>query len=318
MKKRQLIATLACLLVGTAGFAGAYTMEQTGQSQSQQEAEISTTEISQVSGVIEPETDDDSDSNVDDETVASNKDSDADVSETGAPGTDDAVASNADGNADVASTGASASGADDVVASNVDSDIDGASASAGASNADADDAVSTNADADNTDADDAGSASADSSANGEGEDDVETVDADAVQFAADLRWPLEAGSVILNYSMDHMVYFETLEQYQYNPAMIISAEVGDKVYVVAEGMIMDISTNEVTGLTVTEDLGDGYTAIYGQLENVNFAVGDTVERGHVLGYVAETTKYYSVEGTNLYFAMELDGESVNPLEYFAD
>ena len=116
--------------------------------------------------------------------------------------------------------------------------------------------------------------------------------------------------------MDHMIYFPTLEQYQYNPAMIISANVDDKVYIVAEGTITDISTSEVTGLTVTEDLGDGYTAIYGQLKDLNFAVGDSVERGHVLGAVADPTKYYSVEGTNLYFAMEYNGEAVNPLEYF--
>ena len=50
--------------------------------------------------------------------------------------------------------------------------------------------------------------------------------------------------------------------------------------------------------------GDGYRAIYGQLKEPNFAVGDYVESGHVLGYVAEPTKYYSMEGSNLYFALQ--------------
>ena len=97
---------------------------------------------------------------------------------------------------------------------------------------------------------------------------------------------------------------------------MISGEVNDTVLLVAKGQITDITTDEVTGCTVTEDLGDGYTAIYGQLKELNFEVGDMVSAGQVLGYVSEPTKYYSVEGSNLYFAMEKDGEPINPMEYF--
>ena len=128
-------------------------------------------------------------------------------------------------------------------------------------------------------------------------------------------WPLE-GDVLLNYSMDATTYFPTLDQYRYNPAIVISGEVNDTVLLVAKGQITDITTDEVTGCTVTEDLGDGYTAIYGQLKELNFEVGDMVSAGQVLGYVSEPTKYYSVEGSNLYFAMEKDGEPINPMEYF--
>ncbi len=130
-----------------------------------------------------------------------------------------------------------------------------------------------------------------------------------------LVWPLE-GDVLLNYSMDATTYFPTLDQYRYNPAIVISGDVNDTVLLVAKGQIADITTNEVTGCTVTQDLGDGYTAIYGQLKELNFEVGDMVNAGQVIGYVNEPTKYYSVEGSNLYFAMEKDGEPINPMEYF--
>ena len=36
-----------------------------------------------------------------------------------------------------------------------------------------------------------------------------------------LEWPA-SGAVLINYSMDKTVYFSTLAQYKYNPAMIIS------------------------------------------------------------------------------------------------
>ena len=44
-------------------------------------------------------------------------------------------------------------------------------------------------------------------------------------------------------------------------------------------------------------------------------MGDYVESGHVLA-VAEPTKYYSVEGSNLYFALQKDGQPVDPVAFF--
>ena len=131
---------------------------------------------------------------------------------------------------------------------------------------------------------------------------------------SDLGWPLQ-GDVILNYSMDQTVYFATLDQYKYNPAVIIAGKVNDPVKAAATGTITDISTNEETGMTVTMDLGDGYTAIYGQLKEVLYKEGATVETGNAIGYIAEPTKYYSVEGSNLYFALQKDNEPVNPMQY---
>ena len=129
-----------------------------------------------------------------------------------------------------------------------------------------------------------------------------------------ISWPVQ-GNVLMNYSMDHSIYFATLDQYKYNPAIIIAADVNDKVLAGAESVIASIETNENTGLTVTVDLGDGYQAVYGQLKEVKKEVGDHLSADDVVGYIAEPTKYYSVEGSNLYFAMTKDGEPVNPMEF---
>ena len=130
-------------------------------------------------------------------------------------------------------------------------------------------------------------------------------------------WPLD-GKILLPYSMNATIYFPTLDQYQYNPAMVIQGNINDKVVFIAKGKIKDITTNEETGCTVTQDLGDGYTAIYGQLKELTFDKGDDVECGQVVGYVSEPTKYYSVEGSNLYFAMKKDGKPIDPTEYLCD
>lgn len=132
-----------------------------------------------------------------------------------------------------------------------------------------------------------------------------------------ILWPVD-GDVLINYSMDKTVYFSTLDQYKYNPALIIGGAVGDQVLSVARGVVKSIDVTAQTGTTVTVDLGNGYEAIYGQLKEVPVKTGDYVEAKTILGYLSEPTKYYSVEGCNLYFEMRKDAQPINPLEYLGE
>ena len=132
-----------------------------------------------------------------------------------------------------------------------------------------------------------------------------------------LAWPA-SGSVILGYSMDKTVYFQTLDQYKYNPAVIIEGAEGDQVLCGAPGIIKSIDVSAQTGTTVNVDIGNGYELLYGQLKEVPVKVGDYVEAKSVLGYVSQPTKYYSKEGCNVYFEMRKNGQPVNPVEYTAD
>jgi len=139
---------------------------------------------------------------------------------------------------------------------------------------------------------------------------------EALVFAArdTLQWPIE-GNVILNYSMEQSIYFSTLDQYKYNPAIVISGTVGDEVRAAAKGKVISVKEETQTGMTVTMDLGSGYQIIIGQLDGVRVEEGQTVNKGELIGYVAEPSKYYVVEGPNVYFQMLKDGKPVNPLEY---
>ena len=129
-----------------------------------------------------------------------------------------------------------------------------------------------------------------------------------------LEWPA-SGSVIIGYSMDKTVYFSTLDQYKYNPALIIGGSVGEHIGAAAPGIVSSVEQNAQTGLTVTMDMGNGYSAIYGQLKEVAVETGEYVNTGEIVGYMSEPTKYYSVEGPNLYFEIQKDGSPVNPLDY---
>lgn len=129
-----------------------------------------------------------------------------------------------------------------------------------------------------------------------------------------LTWPV-AGTVVMDYSMDSTVYFATLDQYKYNPALIIGSEVGNQVVASAKGIVDSIQVNEETGTTLTLNLGNNYELVYGQLKETVVSEGDVVETGTLLGYVSEPTKYYCEEGSNLYFEMKKDGAPVDPFLY---
>ncbi len=141
-------------------------------------------------------------------------------------------------------------------------------------------------------------------------------EAPPLSFSAEtdqLLWPI-AGNILMDYSMDKTVYFSTLDQYKYNPAIIIEGSVDQNVLSAASGKVTSIENVDETGTTITMDIGSGYQVIYGQLKEPAVQQGDYVQAGALIGYVAEPTRFYSKEGSNLYFQVLKDGESINPKE----
>ncbi len=124
------------------------------------------------------------------------------------------------------------------------------------------------------------------------------------------------GEVLMHYSMDGSIYFATLDQYKYNPAVMFSAAEGDEVIACADGKVLSVFSDAKQGLGMIIDLGDGYQAVYGQLKDLKVGENAYVTKGQVLGSVAAPTKYYTLEGTNLYFRLMHGNESVNPEPLF--
>lgn len=125
-----------------------------------------------------------------------------------------------------------------------------------------------------------------------------------------------SGQVLLPYSMESSIYFATLDQYKYNSALILSAQEGESVLACTEAKVIDIFENEEIGHAVTLDLGDGYLVTYGQLKDIEVKLNSYVNPGENIASVAAPTKYFSTEGSNLYFQMTKDGSPVNPEFYF--
>lgn len=129
-----------------------------------------------------------------------------------------------------------------------------------------------------------------------------------------LSWPV-TGNIVLGYCMDTTTYFPTLDQYKVNPANVIQSEVSTPVSAPADARVVSVGTNEEIGNYVDLDLGNGYTAVCGQLKEIPVVENEYVRQGDLLGYVAEPTKYYAVEGTNVFFEFLKDGVPVDALDF---
>lgn len=127
-----------------------------------------------------------------------------------------------------------------------------------------------------------------------------------------LVWPI-VGNILIDYSMDKTIYFETLQQYKYNPGIVIAASEGDIITAAANGRVISVDYDSQLGNIVVMDLGNQYELTYGQLENITVSEGSYVATGDIIGSVAHPTKYYSTEGANVYFKLTKDGQPVNPM-----
>lgn len=149
------------------------------------------------------------------------------------------------------------------------------------------------------------------------EEDLPTVVHPELSFSEydSLIKPVQA-EILMHYDMDKTVYFQTLDQYKYNPAVIFKVVEGSPVVACADGQVVKIYSNEEIGAAIVLDLGNGYQATYGQLATFSVGIGDYVTANQTFATVGMPTKYYVTEGSNLYFSLEKDGVPVNPETFF--
>lgn len=128
----------------------------------------------------------------------------------------------------------------------------------------------------------------------------------------ELAWPL-IGDIILPYSMDTTVYYQTLNAYKCNPGILIKGQEGADVMSVYKGKVTNIYDTKDRGTMVEIDLGNGYKATYGQLMNVCVSIGDIVNQDQNIAEVGPVSSYYTDEGSHVYFQMTKDDTPINPI-----
>ena len=128
-----------------------------------------------------------------------------------------------------------------------------------------------------------------------------------------LSWPVNGRKILRDYSMDSTVYYATLNQYKVSSGVLIQEEPGCAVKAPADCVVSEIGTSEEIGTYAVLKLGDEYTAVLGNLDEVMVSENQYLLRGTVIGTLAQPTKYASVEGPNLYLEIRENSSPVDPL-----
>ena len=128
-------------------------------------------------------------------------------------------------------------------------------------------------------------------------------------------WPV-VGQLERGHDLQRLHYDVTLRDWRTHEGVDILAPLGETVFAARAGCVSSVEEDGLYGTVVSIDHGDGSSTLYANLAaQPAVAPGDWVEAGSVIGAVGDTALCEIGQGTHLHFAVFLDGESIDPLDY---
>lgn len=129
-------------------------------------------------------------------------------------------------------------------------------------------------------------------------------------------FPVE-GEITKGFSMDALVYSETMKDYRVHSGIDIAAEVGTPVLCFTDGIVSGVSEDYFYGMTVAVSHKDGSVSYYMNLDPTlaeNIAIGSEVAAGQTLGTVGTTAKCENMDTPHLHFEMRYEDALIDPAE----
>ena len=99
-------------------------------------------------------------------------------------------------------------------------------------------------------------------------------------------------------------------QCAFHHAIDISTAEGQPVYATASGLVLSAARNGHYGNLVEIDHGFGLRTRYGHLAGFSVGLGDTVQRGDIIGSVGATGR---ATGYHVHYEIWSDDRTVNPM-----
>ena len=128
-------------------------------------------------------------------------------------------------------------------------------------------------------------------------------------------WPVQ-GEVQRDFSLEVFAYDDTMGDWRTHDGLDIAAEVGSPVCACGPGSILSVTEDDMMGVTVTIDHGNGIQSVYANLaDSLNVQEGTEVEAGTVIGAVGTTAISESAGAAHLHFGMVEYGVNIDPLHY---
>ncbi|MDD4110312.1 MAG: M23 family metallopeptidase [Clostridia bacterium] len=144
------------------------------------------------------------------------------------------------------------------------------------------------------------------------DDNVDDVNAGAITFIN----PLQDGTILVDYSIDKLIYNQTMGWFETHSGIDFVSEDSTDVLASCAGTVTNVYTNSLEGTVVKIKHDDQYSTLYGSLnENVTVEIGDKVTAGQKIGTYSNSAGNESSIGEHLYFELIKDDEKVNPNDY---
>jgi len=131
-------------------------------------------------------------------------------------------------------------------------------------------------------------------------------------------WPLR-GAVVAAFSVDKLCYDETMGDWRTHAGVDLAAEVGTQVMAACAGTVSAVENDPLMGTTVVIKHGGGYQTTYANLQSVpTVKAEDAVTAGQIIGAVGNTAIAEAAEAPHLHFAVEKNGDVVDPQTFLKD
>lgn len=131
-------------------------------------------------------------------------------------------------------------------------------------------------------------------------------------------WPLR-GAVVAAFSVDELSYDKTMGDWRTHAGVDLAAEEGTQVMAACAGTVSAVENDPLMGTTVVIKHDGGYQTTYANLQSVpTVKAGDAVTAGQIIGAVGNTAIGEAAEAPHLHFAVEKNGDVVDPQTFLKD
>lgn len=123
------------------------------------------------------------------------------------------------------------------------------------------------------------------------------------------------GKILKSYSSSP-IHSPTMGDWRTHEAIDISAFFGEEVKSAEKGTVKAVGKDPLLGFFVLISHDGGFETFYANLHGETTVIeSQIIEKGHVIGYVGESTLTESADEPHLHFEMRKNGKRVNPEEY---
>ncbi len=149
-----------------------------------------------------------------------------------------------------------------------------------------------------------------------GTDPVDPTDPTGSTTPVVFDWPVMGGHIIVDYTMDSLVWHMTLGHYRVNPSLRIGADIDADVLAVYDGVVESVYYDILDGNVITIRHSENLVTSYGSLKDLpEISIGATVKKGDILGKIGTSATAEFKEGPHLTFKVYENDLIISPYTY---